>query len=180
MKKENVEISCSCGCGKMLMKYDNRGRERRMLAGHNKSTKGIPMSEEHKIKLSESLKKNEKNSERLRLMCKNKLGRHFPNTQGENHWRWSADKIDYLSLHIWVKRNLGKPTKCEHCGKEGKTEWANKDHSYKRSLIGWIALCNKCHKVLDKTNPPGKKEYIRKQKEWYETIRNNLHNTDTA
>jgi len=59
-------------------------------------------------------------------------------------------------LHCWVKRYLGKPTTCEHCGKTGlignSIHWANKDHLYKRNLIDWLRLCAKCHRKYDYKN----------------------------
>lgn len=35
-EEENLEIPCLCGCGKTIKKYDNRGRPRRYVHGHNK------------------------------------------------------------------------------------------------------------------------------------------------
>lgn len=62
-----------------------------------------------------------------------------------------GDAVGYHALHDWVERHLGKPTKCEHCGKEdGRFEWANKSHQYKRELDDWIRLCKKCHIAYDR------------------------------
>jgi len=69
---------------------------------------------------------------------------------GKDTWNWVGDKVSYSALHIWVRRNLGKPNKCEHCGvTEGTFEWANKSHNYKRDLEDWIRLCKKCHIKYD-------------------------------
>jgi len=64
--------------------------------------------------------------------------------------------ISYIGLHKWIREQKGKPTKCEHCGKDGLTgrqiHWANKDHTYKRNLIDWIRLCRHCHNKYDLIN----------------------------
>ena len=66
---------------------------------------------------------------------------------------WKGDSVGYMALHTWVRKRLGKPTKCEHCGSNGLTgkniHWANKDHSYKRNLTDWIRLCVPCHDKYD-------------------------------
>lgn len=37
----NVEVTCSCGCGQCLSKYDALGRPRRYISGHNmRSSRG--------------------------------------------------------------------------------------------------------------------------------------------
>ena len=67
--------------------------------------------------------------------------------------RWKGDNIGYASLHQWVAKKLGKPSKCEFCGKEEpngrKIHWANKSHEYKRNLEDWIRLCKSCHVRYD-------------------------------
>lgn len=73
--------------------------------------------------------------------------------RNENHRNWKGSKVSYSGLHHWVKRYLGRPTKCEHCNKEGligkQIHWANKDHQYERNLSDWIRLCAMCHKIYD-------------------------------
>ena len=73
---------------------------------------------------------------------------------GDKNYLWKGDKVSYGSLHDWVKRHLGKPDTCEHCGKNGlsgkKIHWANKSHEYKRDLTDWLRLCVSCHKAYDK------------------------------
>jgi len=75
---------------------------------------------------------------------------------GESHFNWKGNNVGYHGIHHWVMNNLGKPTKCEHCGKEGltgkKIHWANTNHLYKRNLTGWIRLCASCHRKYDLKN----------------------------
>ena len=64
-----------------------------------------------------------------------------------------AYRDNYVNLHYWVKRHLGTPEVCEHCGKSGlsgvQIHWANKSGEYKRELSDWLRLCTKCHKKYD-------------------------------
>ena len=67
--------------------------------------------------------------------------------------RWRGADVGYGGLHTWVSKKLGKPTRCEHCGKDGlrggSIHWANKSGEYKRELGDWIRLCVSCHKTYD-------------------------------
>ena len=38
--EDNVNIQCSCGCGKQLLMYDDSGRPRRFIWGHNMRRRG--------------------------------------------------------------------------------------------------------------------------------------------
>lgn len=80
--KENVLISCACGCGKKLLKYGCHGYERAYIQGHNNrgkkfpNAKGHKHSEESKKKYGESMKKwwsKNKDSEVIRKRNK-KIG----------------------------------------------------------------------------------------------------------
>lgn len=66
---------------------------------------------------------------------------------------WRGSKTSYSALHTWVRRRLGTPGTCEHCGKTGlkarQIHWANKSHKYKKELNDWIRLCVKCHMEYD-------------------------------
>lgn len=58
---------------------------------------------------------------------------------------------DYVYLHKWVEKNLGKPKRCEICGRNNlsRYHWANKSGKYKRNLNDWVRLCAKCHSRFD-------------------------------
>lgn len=69
---------------------------------------------------------------------------------GVKHPSWGGDSVGYASLHEWIARNFGKPSKCEHCNTEvaKRFEWANKGN-YTRNREDWIRLCSSCHKTYD-------------------------------
>lgn len=68
----------------------------------------------------------------------------------EKHPNWKGDKVGYSALHNWIRKKLGKPKKCEHCGTtKGTLHWANKSGEYKRDLTDWISLCVRCHRKYD-------------------------------
>ena len=100
--------------------------------------RGIKLSNETKIKIGNSLR-------------------------GEKHWKWKGDNVGKTALHVWLRRRLGSPKKCEHCNSDGltgnKIHWANKSHEYKRDINDWIRLCVSCHRKYDGSNlnrPRGK------------------------
>lgn len=72
---------------------------------------------------------------------------------GESHYAWKGDKVSYRGLHYWLRRKLGKPTKCIQCGKVDTRpkfiQWANIDGTYRRVLSDYIPLCTSCHKLYD-------------------------------
>jgi hypothetical protein len=77
--------------------------------------------------------------------------------KGETNHAWKGEKVKYCGLHDWVRRELGTPNSCEHCGKIGygrQMHWANKDHKYKRNLTDWLRLCILCHRKYDKKLKP--------------------------
>jgi len=96
-----------------------------------------------------------------KISIANKGNHHSPETEfkrghniGENNINWKGDEVKYRSLHSWIHRYKGKPSKCENCLKDNlsghQIHWANISHNYKRELSDWIRLCVKCHKTYDK------------------------------
>ena len=69
----------------------------------------------------------------------------------ERHSLWKGVDASLAAKHAWVKRRLGRPSKCEKCGTAEKRmyHWANISGEYKRSLDDWIRLCVPCHKSFD-------------------------------
>ena len=71
----------------------------------------------------------------------------------ENH-QWKETGMSNTALHNWVRRYLGRPDICKHCGRSNLSghaiNWANKSHEYKRDLEDWLRLCVKCHRAYDR------------------------------
>ena len=74
----------------------------------------------------------------------------------EKHNLWKGREASYSAKHAWVVRKLGKPTKCEKCGRgdlnSHKIHWANKSGEYLRNINDWVRLCVPCHINFDKRN----------------------------
>lgn len=102
------------------------------------------LSKEHRLKISLALKGKKKSPEHIRNRVAAQLG--------ENHPQWKGDKVGYVALHEWVRKQLGEPKVCTKCGSttSKKYEWANKSGLYKRDILDWIRLCTSCHRVFDK------------------------------
>lgn len=103
-------------------------------------------------------------------------GQKCPNLTGEKNGNWS-NNAGKPALHTWVKRQLGNPLKCKHCGVLGKAkkridgstrwtiEWANKSQEYKRDILDWLPLCVSCHRKYD--------DHSSKIKAYWDGISNN-------
>lgn len=91
---------------------------------------------------------------RVLKYTKSKVGQKRPTITGENNWNWRGDKISYSGVHQWIRRQLGRPLKCEHCGtnKKRRYNWANINHKYRRMLGDYISLCVPCHRKFDLQN----------------------------
>jgi hypothetical protein len=67
----------------------------------------------------------------------------------ENNSAWKADHVGYVSLHKWIRRQLGIPISCS----KDKTHiaplyfWCNISGEYKRDLNDWHSLCPSCNKT---------------------------------
>ena len=70
---------------------------------------------------------------------------------GSKNHQWKGDKVEYQSLHSWVRSNFGQPTTCEKCGTKNltgkKINWANKNGKYLRLRSDWERICVKCHRA---------------------------------
>jgi len=79
-----------------------------------------------------------------------------PKTTGDKNGLWKGDNANQVSIHGWVKRQLGRPDTCEFCGKTGLSGhnigWANIDHKYRRNIADWKRLCTSCHRKYDIEN----------------------------
>lgn len=81
---------------------------------------------------------------------------------GSKSGKWKGDDVSYSGLHKWVALKLGKPERCEFCGKSGlkgkQINWANKSGKYLRKTHDWLRLCQDCHKKYDSGQKAEKQE----------------------
>jgi hypothetical protein len=69
----------------------------------------------------------------------------------EKHHLWKETGYGYSAVHNWVRKYMGKAIKCEECGRtDGRIEWANISHEYKREKEDYKQLCHKCHCKYDR------------------------------
>ena len=133
----------------------------------NKNCLGRTLSDEHKRKIGEAglgRIHSEETKIRMSEIKKGKSLRHSGSfKQGHEvpkEWResvakaqWKGDDVGYFALHTWIRKELGKPDTCEHCGRSNLSgrfiQWANKSRKYKRDLTDWIRLCVRCHRIYD-------------------------------
>lgn len=72
--------------------------------------------------------------------------------RGANNPQWK-ENVSYRTIHQWVERQLGKPSKCEHCSRgSGLFDWANISGEYSRDTKDWVRLCKPCHHDFDGWN----------------------------
>lgn len=77
-------------------------------------------------------------------------GQFTSDQAGPSHPLWKGDRAGYRALHQWVARHRTKTGRCSECGAEGRTEWANRSHEYRRDLDDWVELCKPCHTAYDR------------------------------
>lgn len=114
----------------------NKGLKGIHLSPKTEFQKGmIPWNKGKKGNLS--LAERKKKSEKMKTML------------AEKSLNWKGGNYQWLH-RSWIRRQKGKPTKCELCRSENNIEWANKTHQYKRDISDWIMLCKSCHHKWDK------------------------------
>jgi len=68
---------------------------------------------------------------------------------------------EYRSIHYWIRKEHGKPSKCEFCKCDDKKryEWAlKKGFSHARNIENYIRLCHSCHVKYDYTDEQREKQ----------------------
>jgi hypothetical protein len=163
-----MEKLCECGCGEEVKNrfvhgHNNRGKN---LSKHtkqkmSKAQKGRIISQEHRAKISETLKGNIPWNNGI-PMSEEAKQKSSESHKGKTAWNFGTSKLNYPYCETWRDReyvdDLRGPS-CECCGitnmmnihlfgrklsthhKNGKKECAPKDI---------MTLCNRCHAVLHK------------------------------
>ena len=88
---------------------------------------------------------------RIKETTKQKLSLLASLRTEEKNTNWKGDKVKYGGLHAWVRKHLGTPNKCEHCGTTMAKvfDWANISRNYLRIITDWLRLCRSCHRKYD-------------------------------
>lgn len=75
----------------------------------------------------------------------------FLKQNGDKVSGYKGEAVGYAGIHAWVRRRLGRPSECRHCGVEGDRmyHWANVSGQYKRDTNDWVRLCVPCHHKFD-------------------------------
>ncbi len=87
-------IKCACSCGRYLYGFDNRGRKRKYIHGHNKSALGKKHTEETKEKIRKARKKQIFTKE-----TRYKMSLHH---RGEKNYFWKGGKYSMVRGYICV------------------------------------------------------------------------------
>lgn len=122
--------------------------------------KGVKFTEEHKQKISNSLKGRKLSPEHIKNCVLGHKGlKHTEDWKKENgerckgikNWQWKGDNGSYGAIHNWVRKWKGRPNHCEVCGTTERRmyHWANIDHKYRRVLEDYISMCEPCHVRYD-------------------------------
>lgn len=88
--------------------------------------------------------------------------------KGKNHYLWKGESASYMTKHSWIRRNFGRPFKCENpkcfyprrttaikekygkiMDKPKRYEWSNISGKYIRTREDWEMLCVSCHRKKD-------------------------------
>jgi hypothetical protein len=100
------------------------------------------LTQDHKNKISKSLKNNTKAIKALRKSLLNKKSR-----------AWKGKSVGYHGGHWRINKKSGQPSVCCVCGnKDNKEtyEWASLDKKW-YTKKNYIRACKKCHSKLDNT-----------------------------
>lgn len=76
----------------------------------------------------------------------------YHHKSGEESNAWKEDNIGIRAVHMWLDREFGSVSKCEHCGRNDTNivyEWACKNKDYRRVREEFMRLCRSCHRKYD-------------------------------
>jgi hypothetical protein len=77
----------------------------------------------------------------------NYKGKHA--LRGDKHHMWKGDAVGIDALHVYIRRRLPKPDKCQECHEAKPYDLANISNEYKRDVSDWEWLCRRCHMKKD-------------------------------
>ena len=119
--------------------------------------KGIPLSEEHKLKIGEANKGIKRSEETKRKLSKAKKGKYGKDT---NNWKNGITPKNILirtsiEYRLWREAIFARDNwTCQNCGKRGVKLNAHHIKSFAQypelrfAIDNGITLCKKCHKKI--------------------------------
>lgn len=118
------------------------------------------MSDEQKIKISNTLK-GRKRPEAARMNISKALkGRKCPSVSErmkklvrEKNPSWKGDDVGNSGLHKHIRKYLPKPQTCHLCNKVPPIDVACITGIYNREFKNWAWFCKKCHVNYDNIIP---------------------------
>lgn len=115
----------------------------------------------HKVRLQNGKEQERIEKIRLHAMPQN-LGRYIikGGARAENSPNWKGDNVGCGGVHRWIKKQLGKASKCINCDSAKNVEWSNISYEYRRDITDWEMLCHKCHFKKDGKYGWGKRKEI--------------------
>ncbi|KKN51471.1 hypothetical protein LCGC14_0622870 [marine sediment metagenome] len=118
----------------------------------------------HECKFNTHLINTKKSQAKAKATIKKKYhdkGIFFGFKKRENHSGWTGDKVGYMGVHNYIRKNKVKPICCEKCEKKTKLELSNISGEYKRDINDFFWLCRGCHQEIDRTRHKFKGEKIK-------------------
>lgn len=129
-------IYCGCGCGFTRPLRDKQGHKGgRFISGHQNV--GRLHTEEWKKNHSKILTGRKHSEDTIRKQRESMKGKNM------------KEKVGYIGLHVWIRRNLSKPEFCHLCNTNIPREVACITGIYSRELKNWAWFCVKCHHIWD-------------------------------
>jgi hypothetical protein len=114
----------------------------KMVKASKKRWQNVEYREKNKTNKGNHHTKEEKEKISLSMKGKNK---------GKKNGIWKGNKVGYIGLHSWLKKNKSKSKYCEECKEKKKLELANiKNHKYSRNPDDYNWLCRSCHIKFDR------------------------------
>jgi len=129
MCSQTITKTCECGCGELV--------GRRFRAGHNA-----------RMRSAETLRKIG-DASRRKVMSPEARAKISHATRDDKNPAWLGDAAGYSAVHNWIRKRKPKTGRCQNCGAQRHTQWANVSREYRRELEDFVELCVPCHKRYD-------------------------------
>jgi hypothetical protein len=152
MENENEMIECGCGCKEQLRRFDNRGRERKIIFGHYSEERKLLLSKIHKERGTGLWMKGKHLSKETKEKISLGLKR-------EKSYQWKNGR--------WIYRKIAEEygidlTKCQICKDEKIRTVIHhiNGNKFDNSIKNLAVLCYSCHNNIHFFNIHKPKEQL--------------------